>query len=315
MFLTAVALLLQETQAIREEEVTFGKEPWVGKGTLSWPAKVEGSVPAVVLVHGSGPQDRDGTIGENKPYREFAQGLAKRGVACLRYDKRNVAHRDKLVKFTVPEIVNVGLNWEVVEDAIAAVRYLKTFKQITKVFVAGHSQGGMLAPRIAVEEKAVDGIVSLAGLARRWDLAAIEPYEYLLPLQGGTKEQQEKVLAGVKKGFARIVNKEMKENEFFQGVSGKYWYEVFAQTPVETAKGLKVPILILQGEADYNVTMADFALWKEGLGDKATFISYPGLNHLFIKVAGKKATHLDSLRRGTVAPEVLEAMAEWIRKS
>ncbi len=126
-------------------------------GTLSIP-KSASSVPGVVLVHGSGPLDRDETIGPNKVFKDLAWGLASRDVAVLRYDKRS---------FVVP-MKDGTVRDEVIDDARAAVEVLASQPAVDRrrVFVLGHSLGGMLAPRIAEASPNLAGIIVLAGTTR-----------------------------------------------------------------------------------------------------------------------------------------------------
>src|SRR5215831_9873048 len=144
-----------------EEAVTVGGDEWALSGTLSMPiGPIAG---AVVLVHGSGPNDRDETVGANAPFRDLAWGLADRGVAVLRYEKRTRAHAAQLATvetFTVRE--------ETTDDAIRAAALLRAHDRIDpkRIFVLGHSLGGTVAPRIAAEDRALAGIVIMAGSTR-----------------------------------------------------------------------------------------------------------------------------------------------------
>ena len=144
-------------------------------GTLSMP--VGRGAAAIVLVHGSGPNNRDETLGPNKPFRDLAWGLAQRGIAVLRYEKRTRQHGAKLAaanrNFTVRE--------ETTEDAVLAVKLLRSRKEFDpkRIFVLGHSLGGTLAPRIAVEDGALAGIIILAGATRPLQDVAREQLVYL----------------------------------------------------------------------------------------------------------------------------------------
>src|SRR5205085_5456531 len=157
-------------ESFTEKQVKVGKGEWELPATLTIP-KGDGPFPALVLVHGSGPHDRDETIGPNKPFRDLAEGLASRGVAVLRYDKRSL----------VSPLGIRTVNEEVVEDAKAAIELLSAEPRIDRrrIIVLGHSLGGTLAPRIAAEDPRTAGIVILAGAARPFEDLLVEQLRYL----------------------------------------------------------------------------------------------------------------------------------------
>src|SRR4051812_15353230 len=151
-----------------EKEVTVGTPVGALPGTLTLP-NGPGPFPAVVLVHGSGPGDRDETVGAVKPFRDLALGLASNGIAVLRYDKRTNLYAEKLgTHFTVKE--------ETIDDALAAVDVLRKQDNIDKkrVFVLGHSLGGMLVPRIAKLDQNIAGFVIMAGPTKPLEDAILE---------------------------------------------------------------------------------------------------------------------------------------------
>ena len=125
-----------------EREVTIGSDEWKLPGTLSIP-KGKGPFPAVVLVHGSAPNDRDESVGSVKVFRDLAEGLASRGVAVLRYDKRT-----KVYPAQCAADPNFTMNQETVEDAVRAAALLRPSQKspTARVFVLGDSQGGYIRP-------------------------------------------------------------------------------------------------------------------------------------------------------------------------
>jgi uncharacterized protein len=302
-------------ELFNEREVTVGDGEWKLPGTLTLP-KGEGPFPAVLLVHGSGPQDRDETIGPNKTFRDLAWGLASRDIAVLRYEKRTRAHGKKvgevLDKFTIKE--------EVVDDALAAVGLLRKTEKIDpkKVFVIGHSLGALMAPRMAELEPAIAGIVMMAGNQRALEDVMLEQVTYIASLQKELTEEQKKVLEDLKKQIALIkdgkLGPDTPKKELPFGQPAAYWIALKAYDQSATAKRLKQPILVLQGERDYQVTMEDFAGWKKVLADKknARLKSYPNLNHLFATGKGK-ATPADYEKAGHVDVEVVDDIVAWIK--
>jgi dienelactone hydrolase len=234
----------------------------VTSGNFKLPATLvvpegDGPFPAVVLVHGSGPGDRDETVGANAPFKDLAEGLGKHGIASLRYVKRTRQYPLSGVA-TVKD--------EVIDDALNAVALLRSQPDIDpqRVYVLGHSMGAYLAPRIAEADDTLAGIVMLAGNVRPILELARDQLQYLNAPPD--RLQQLKATA-----------------------PASYWEDLESYDPVATARKLEMPILILQGERDYQVTMKEFDLWKSGMQGygNVTFESYPKLNHLFLEGEGK----------------------------
>ncbi len=297
-----------------ELDVTVGTPPWELPGTLSLPA-AERPVPGVVIVHGSGPHDRDGSIGPNKPYLDLAEGLVAAGIAVLRYDKRTLVHRADLASlgtdFTVDD--------EVVDDAIAAVNLLRGTPGVDPdaVFVLGHSLGGYLGPRIVARAPGVRGLVVLAGNTRGMAEVILDQTEYVASHGGTPSPEAEAAMQALRRAVTLLgssgLTPETPPSELPFGVPATYWLDLRAYDPVATAAALRAPILILQGGRDYQVTSADFQGWRTGLasGAEATFRWFPELSHLFIAGEGP-ASPGDYAVPGHVAGIVVETIASWI---
>ncbi len=296
--------------AIREEAVVIGQEPWRLSGTLTRPAG-DGPAPAVVFVHGSGPHDRDETIGPNKPFRDLAFGLGARGIAVLRYEKRTKTYGAQFAA-----LKDYTINDETVDDALAAVAALRQTPGMDphRIFVLGHSVGGMMAPRIAMRDRALAGLVLLAGNSRPIEDLILEQTAYLASLQGSAsavplealRHEAMRVKALPPPGSPTTDAPPL-------GIPLSYWRDLQGYQPAEVAKSLSLPILILQGERDYQVTMSDFEGWKRALQDRsnAGFRSYPTLNHLFIEGSGK-STPAEYAQAGQMADVVINDIAAWI---
>lgn len=298
----------------KEVEVTFGSDEWQLPGTVSLP-KGDGPFPAVVLVHGSGPNDRDETVGANKPFKDLAGGLATLGVAVLRYDKRTKVHRTRLATvehFTVKE--------ETIDDALAAAEMLRKHERINskQVYLLGHSLGGYLIPRIATADssRSVAGFISLAGNTRPLEVLAWEQVNYVFGLDGALSKADEEKLADLKDKIEQVqAFSDVTESKPVLGAPAAYWLDLREYKPHVEAASITRPFLVLQGERDYQVTMKDFANWKETLAarDNVTFKSYPNLNHLFI--AGKgKSQPAEYQKAGNVAEEVVQDIAKWVKQ-
>ncbi|HEY1376930.1 MAG TPA: alpha/beta fold hydrolase [Gemmataceae bacterium] len=299
----------------KARDVTVGAgTPWELPGTLSMPVG-DGPFPAVVLVHGSGPHDRDETIGPNKPLRDLADGLASRGIAVLRYEKRTRQHGGKLMG------TPITIKEEVLDDALAAVTLLRQTPGVDpkRVYVVGHSLGAMLAPKLATLDPKLAGIAVLAGNARPLEDLIVEQFTYLGKLGGEpdavVMERIDKIKAQAAKVKDPKLSAETPVEELPLNVPAAYWLSLRGYEPATVAANLTVPVLVLSGERDYQVPAADYEVWSKALAGKptATLKRYPGLNHLFMAGDGP-ATPADYQKEGHVAEQVVEDVAGWIRK-
>ena len=298
--------------AYTEEAITIG-DTWALPGTLTIPVGA-GPFPAVVLVHGSGPNDRDETAGANTPFRDLALGLASRGIAVLRYDKRSKVHGAKLAALksgTVRE--------EVVDDAGTAIDALGARARIdpARIVVLGHSLGGMLIPRIMQANASLAGGIVLAGPARPIAEVIAAQARHLALLDGAiSADEQAQIDAALAAGAAlqRLTAADAEAGTVVFNAPAAYWLDLRGYDPPAAAATLMVPLLVLQGERDFQVTMADFERWQRALAGRpsVTFRSYPALNHLFI--AGRGPGTIEEYQTpGHVAPEVVDDIAAWIR--
>lgn len=293
----------------REREVTVGSGDWALPGTLTTPVG-PGPFPVVVLVHGSGPHDRDETIGPNKPFRDLAWGLASRGVAVLRYEKRTKAHAASLVKIARPTVKD-----EVLDDALAAVALLRKTEGIDpkRVYVLGHSLGATLIPRIGKADPQIAGLIALAGTARALQDVMVEQISYLASLDGKVSEEEKAQLEAFRQQAGQVAALKEDSTATPFGIPVSYWLDLRGYDAPAAAKDLARPLLILQGERDYQVTMADFAAWKKALAGRqdVTLKSYPKLNHLFMEGEGP-STPMEYQNAGHVAQAVIDDVAGWI---
>jgi uncharacterized protein len=289
--------------SFKERDVTVGDGEWKLPGTLTVP-NGNGPFPGVVLVQGSGPNDRDETVGAVKVFKDLAEGLASRGMVVLRYEKRTKQYPGKmagLAKMTVAD--------ETVDDAAKAAALLRTQAEVDpkRVYVLGHSLGGYLAPRIAEEDGKLTGLVILAGNVRPMEDVAIDQAVYL-----GYKGPQ---LEDAKTMQAKVKKLDVGDEDLpaVMGAPAAYWIDLKGYDPAAQAKRLGLPMLILQGERDFLVTMKDFALWKAGVGSgkAVTMKSFPSLNNLFVTGEGKSTT-AEYSKPGHVAPEVIDEIARFV---
>ena len=289
---------------LEEREVVVG-------GALKLPAaltapRTKGTYPGVVLVHGSGPHDRDETIGGAKVFKDLAWGLASRGIVVLRYDKRTRVQPEIAAKpFTV--------NDEVIEDVRQAVTTLLQSPLVDRrrVFVVGHSLGATLAPRIAVVEPRLAGIVMLAAAARPLEDVALDQVRYLTFNDASSVSQAEAMVRQVRDPALApgdVVD--------FLGsrLPGAYFLDLRDYEPTAVARSLKKPIFIAQGGRDYQVTDVEFDLWTKALSDlpNVTLRRYPALNHLLQAGEGQSSRPEEYALPNHVADELIADVASWI---
>lgn len=272
-----------------EEKIIVGEgTQYPLKGCLTLPTDVSNPVPAVVFVHGSGSSNMDEKVGKLTPFRDLAHGLAAHGIASVRYDKRTFAHAFKLLR---DKSLTVTVKEETIEDAILATELLRGDPRIdpANIFIIGHSMGAMLAPRIDKEGGNYRGLILLAGTPRRLEEVMVEQNnEVLAEMKGLARrlvEKQIKKLNGTFDGLYEMSDEDAKKKKLGGGVT-LYYFKEMGEPPVESyLKNLKKPILVMQGEKDFQVKAdTDFRLYKELLADhpNASFILYENLNHAFV---------------------------------
>lgn len=287
--------------AFKERAVTVGDE-WKLPGTLTIPVG-SGPFPAVVLVHGYGANDRDETVGGTKMFRDLAEGLASRGIAVLRYEKRTRVYSAKMagIAYTADE--------EVIEDAAKAIALLRSQPEVngSRIFALGHDFGGYLLPRVAAEDGKLAGLILLASTAR--------PLEDLILEKVQQQNASPVQLQSIKEQVAKIKKLEASDEEAppVLGLPVAYWVDLKGYNAPAVLKKLALPVLVLQGERDFQTSMADFGLWKQAVtGTKGSVAqSYPSLNHLFVAGEGK-SSEAEYKTPGHVAPEVIDVLAKFI---
>ena len=282
----------------REVPVTFGDAPFTLSATLTLP-EGGGPFPAAVLVHGSGPNDRDETFGANKVFTDLAQGLASAGIAVLRYDKRTFTYGDRLT-------AAITIDDEVITDAVLAVHTLAARREVdpARVFVIGHSLGGMLAPEIAVRAGGIAGVALLAPPGRSpWQLLRAQLRYLHAPRETQIAIERAIVLSNIGMDDQPIL-----------GMPASYWrdWDTHNGIAIAMAKQLGRPILVLQGTRDYQVTRDDLAVWQHGLRG-ARFVVLPSDNHLMITGRGQP-NPTEYKIPGHVDPRAIAALVALIRE-
>ena len=288
------------------------------KGMLTLPDDLSKPVPAVVFVHGSGSSNMDEKVYKLTPFKDLAEGLARRGVASIRYDKRSFVHALKMMRsgtITVQE--------ETIEDAVLASEMLKSHPNIDpeKVFIIGHSMGGMLAPRIDAEGGNFRGLILLAGSPRKLEDIMLYQTREMIPLSGKLTrfvlEKQLKTLEATFQGLYDLSDEEAKAKKMGGGTT-LYYFKEMGNHPVEDyLRKLTKPVLVLQGGKDFQVKAdVDYMLYQQLLKDHpdAAFRLYENLNHCFVpSVYGRidKAKQEYAVEQH-IGEDVISDISEWV---
>lgn len=272
--------------------------------------KTNNKVAIVVFTHGSGPNDMDESLGPNKPFKDLAYGLANRGIASLRYNKRTYDYQSKMAKIQN----EIEIDSEMTDDAVLAIQYAKSLGY-DKVFFAGHSLGGHMAPKIANLEK-LDGVIILAGNSSPLVDLLVPQFEYLYKndsSSGITKFQ----LNGIKAQVAKVQSGDYDNSTHPMmlplSMSGIYWQSLDGYDPPKVASKQKQPYLILNGGRDYQVDVAQAKAWKNGNDNKfSKTIIFENLNHAFFGGQGL-CLPAEYSTVGHVDIKVIEAITNWIK--
>ena len=287
-------------------------------GTLELPKKMVGKVPCVVFVHGSGPNDRDETLGPNKFFKDLADSLAANGIASVRYDKRTLVYRANFV----PEGEQPNYDFETIDDAVSAVKMVQKMPEIDseRVFVLGHSLGAMLAPEIARRVPGVAGVIMVAPPAQKLLELMIYQSDYLKDIYAelgasdavAMMEQMKKQAENAQKLGTPEYDEEI---GLPQGLTESYILADKSYDAVTAAKSLSCRMFLLFGMRDYQVPYTQYTLWQKGLAGKQNVIlkMYFGLNHIMRAGQGKPSP-LDYSQKVAMSAEVAKDIVMFVSK-
>lgn len=288
-----------------EHTVSVGTPAYPLPGSLTLPKGLD-RYPVVLMLAGSGPSDKDETIGPNKPFRDIAHGLATNGIASLRFDKRTKVYSE------MPRAEQTIIDWEYLEDARACIDLLAKMPQVSNIYILGHSLGAQIAPEIARERPNVAGVICLGGPATPLEELMLYQYKYLASLglaDSSTVEKYQKELESYR-------NAPNSPEGILAGTPFRYFHEIKALgEPPMIAKGISQPLLLAFGARDYQVPPSEMEIWKNALSGRInTDIElYEGLNHLFIK--GQGTPNPDEYNiPANVDKTVINDITNWIKK-
>lgn len=322
------------------EEVFF-QNPKAGirlAGTLTMPQR-QGFFPAVVMITGSGPQNRDEEIFGHKPFKVIADHLTRHGIAVLRFDDRGVAQSEGDFASAT--------SYDFATDVEAAVNYLRTRPEInrTRIGLIGHSEGGIIAPIVASQiPDRIGFIVLMAGTGFRGDVLLLEQQRLIFEVMGMDAEEIERgrmintrvfemiqhihdteILKPALQSFLEEI---FKDDEIPAGLTREmYVQQIMAQTtnpwmltflrldPTVYLEKVKAPVLAINGTNDLqvppdNLQAIEAALHRGG-NTRVTLMEFPGLNHLFQECETGDPANYATIEQ-TFAPQVLEKLSTWI---
>ncbi len=281
----------------REVCITHGKVSLPGTLCLPKSVKTGDKVPLVVMVHGSGPNDRDETIGPNRPFREMAHALARRGIATLRYDKRTYVYGTKVNEVGGAD----NYDTEVVHDAVEALKLGGSLAEINpdQVFVLGHSLGAGLVPRIISQSQVpVAGGVMWCASARTLDVVLHEQIHYIATLQSLDAAAAEAMYAQMLATLPQA-------------------YLDFARThrPLDEGRTCASPLLVIGAGHDYQVTKTDYDLWREALpqGKGHQFLWIENADHC-LRTTTEMATPNSYLQYLPLNEKGVEGITNFVKK-
>ena len=291
------------------------------EGYIVKPEDTSKPVPAVLLIQGSGATNYDEIIGANRVFDKLAKGLAEQGIATLRYSKRN---------YSYPEIMqekDYSINEEYVEDVIAASKLLARQEGIDKVYILGHSQGGMLAPELADRGAEVDGMILFAGTPRNLldigddqqaDMVAYYEGLGMTDIVNEYKELQ-KTWKAEREALEGMTAGQAKEAGTVYGYNAYYIYTLNQINGIETIKKLEMPTFIMQGSNDRQVYAdKDYAIYKNELSgeDYVSMKLYDGLSHIFTPSSAKNILEAfnEYNMQADMPDAVFDDIASWIEE-
>ena len=289
-------------------------------GMLTLPDAAEKPVPAVVFVHGSGSSNMDEQVYKLTPFKDLAEGLAKHGIASIRYDKRSFAHGFKMVRAKTP----ITVKEETIEDAVLAAELLRQDARIDadNIFIIGHSMGAMLAPRIDGSGGSFKGLILMAGSPRTLEQIMLgQNADMLAASKGLMRWIMKKQVAKFEKlfdGMYELTDEEAKKRKMGGGTTLYYFKEMGEHPASDYLAHMEKPMLIMQGSEDFQAKVdPDFIGYQNLLQGRTNvaFKLYEGLNHAFVPAIYrdiKQAKKEYNVERH-IGEDVIGDIAAWIK--
>lgn len=301
-------LALPAHAAGSEQEATLAVHGGVLHGTLSLPDG-QGKVPVVLLHAGSGPTDRNGNSamlpGQNNALRMLADALARNGIATLRYDKRGIGASASAAR----READLRLD-DYIDDATAWLRQLRADPRFTNVLMAGHSEGALIA-MVACQKAQLDGCVLIAGAGKALDDILRVQLKPRLPPD--LYAQNERILLALKRG-EQVSDVPPALLALYRPSVQPYLISSMKVDPRAAVGALRMPLLILQGVTDLQVSVAD-AQALSAAAPAARLVIVPGMNHVLKMVSGDLAQQMPSYGDPSLqlAPALVDAVTAFVQ--
>jgi len=271
--------------------------------------------PAVVLVAGAGPNDENETLGPNKPFEDLANGLAANGIASLRYEKSIRAYP---AEAGLDQTLTV--DDEVTNDAVTALNILHSTKQVNarEIFLLGHSLGAMMVPRIVERSPLVVGAIMMALPSESILVNGMQQTSYIAHVQHTPPTELQKQLDSLsqeEKLLEQTPHGQVPSGQY-DGMPQSWWMSLHEYDQTKEAQSLKIPMLIMQGAADFQVSpQKSFTRWQSLFSGnpRVTLIEYPGLSHVFM-LAGNPPSPGDYDKPSKMDDRAIADISAWIHK-
>jgi len=304
-----------DTSRFVENEIEFGNKDFLIKGSLCIPNYIK-SLNAVIMLSGSGPNNRDSEIGPNSPFKDIAHGLASKGIITFRFDKRTKIYGKKIFQNNL----DLTLNEEYYEDTDYAIEFLQNYCKINKIkiknlIILGHSQGGTVIPYILNNSKFKEDInasIFMATPARNLEVIVKEQYNYIFTLDNTLDSAEQKQLDNLDIQISNLKNN--KEENLPLGLSKQYFNSLDKNDFNGNLTKSQIPLLIMSCGKDYQVTPVELNIIENILknNQNVNYKFYDNLNHIFIKVEGVPSPSHDN-KVSNVDSQVIEDLVKWIK--
>jgi pimeloyl-ACP methyl ester carboxylesterase len=307
---SVLILALIASSAVAQEPVAAAPVDKTLQSTLLLPKDTSKTMPLVLMISGSGPTDRNGNSpmlpGKNNSLRMLAEGLASNGIASLRYDKRGVGESAGAM------VAEADLRFETyVDDAVAWCEQLRKDKRFSAVIIAGHSEGSLIG-MIAAKRCNAEGFISISGAGRAAADILREQLAGKLPPELAT--QSDAIMKNLEAG--KTTEKTPPElAALYRPSVQPYLISWFRYDPAKSIAVLTVPVLIVQGTTDIQVTVDD-AKRLAAANPKAKLLLIEGMNHVLKEVPSDRDKQIASYSNPDLrlAPEFLTGVVDFVRK-